>query len=437
MPFDLVDGFLHLIPETLHRAEPLIGGAEQDRLLAAPAMGILVLELLHGEQGPVRLHPRGNGLTGVAGRHSRADRPRLLRHKSPVIDRHDDGQLRIFAADIEIVHAVAGCRVHTAGAALESDMVAQDDEGFPFEEGMTRRHRFEFPTGKGREDGILLPPGQLHDLLGQFGRQNEILPFALHHLVGEFRPQADRHVGREGPGGGGPDQEGGLVLVDPGRRQQALVILDREFDVNRIARVLGVLDLRLGQGRLAFRAPMDRLEAFINIPLQSHFPEHPDLPGLEFRTQGQVGMLPVAQDAQTLELIPLTVHICQRKLAADLPERQRLERGQVPSRLGPGLELDRQAVGVEARHIRRLIAGHIAVPQDKVLEDLVHRGTDVDIAVGIGRAVVQHIQRFALVLFISSSYRCFSSQSCRIPGSRWGRPARMGNSVTGRFSVLL
>jgi hypothetical protein len=57
------------------------------------------------------------------------------------------------------------------------------------------------------------------------------------------------------------------------------------------------------------------------------------------------------------------------------------------------LVLDRQAVAVPARHVGRVEAGQRLGTDDDVLEDLVHRVADVDVAIGVRRAVVQHEAR--------------------------------------------
>ena len=53
------------------------------------------------------------------------------------------------------------------------------------------------------------------------------------------------------------------------------------------------------------------------------------------------------------------------------------------------LEFDRQAVAIPARHVGRAEAAQGFVFDDDVLENLVQRGADVDVAVGERRAVVQ------------------------------------------------
>jgi hypothetical protein len=60
------------------------------------------------------------------------------------------------------------------------------------------------------------------------------------------------------------------------------------------------------------------------------------------------------------------------------------------------LVFDRQAVAVPARHVGRVEAGQRLGADDDVLEDLVHRMADVDVAIGIGRAVVEDEARAPL-----------------------------------------
>ena len=55
--------------------------------------------------------------------------------------------------------------------------------------------------------------------------------------------------------------------------------------------------------------------------------------------------------------------------------------------------LDRQPVAVPARHVGRVEAGEDLRLDDDVLEDLVDRVADVDVAVGVGRPVVQDVLR--------------------------------------------
>ena len=80
-------------------------------------------------------------------------------------------------------------------------------------------------------------------------------------------------------------------------------------------------------------------------------------------------------------------------LAAELDDRHRV------LVLAPGavvlldLPFDRQPVAVPARHVVRVVPEHLLRAHYKVLENLVERVPDVDVAVGVGRPVVQHETR--------------------------------------------
>ena len=54
------------------------------------------------------------------------------------------------------------------------------------------------------------------------------------------------------------------------------------------------------------------------------------------------------------------------------------------------LPFDRQAVAIPARHIVGVFAHHLLGTHDHVFEDLVQRMADVQMTVGVGRAVMQH-----------------------------------------------
>ena len=73
-PLDILDSLYSLILEVIHRAEPLFCGTEQDRLLAAPAVRILVTQLLGSQQMSALVDVLGNHLAGLisgqAGRES-------------------------------------------------------------------------------------------------------------------------------------------------------------------------------------------------------------------------------------------------------------------------------------------------------------------------------------------------------------------------------
>ena len=56
------------------------------------------------------------------------------------------------------------------------------------------------------------------------------------------------------------------------------------------------------------------------------------------------------------------------------------------------LPFDRQAVAVPSGHVIGILAKHGLRTVDHILQDLVERMSDMQLAVGIGRAVMQHKQ---------------------------------------------
>jgi hypothetical protein len=115
---------------------------------------------------------------------------------------------------------------------------------------------------------------------------------------------------------------------------------------------------------------------------------------------GLVGLVEVALDAQTLELLGLHAIQCSAKARHSL--RNSLHRRHLVLVLALGavllldLPLDRQAVAVPARHVVAVVPAHLERAGDHVLQDLVERMADMDVAVGIGRAVMQHVFRAAV-----------------------------------------
>ena len=102
------------------------------------------------------------------------------------------------------------------------------------------------------------------------------------------------------------------------------------------------------------------------------------------------------------------------------------------------LPLDRQAVAVPARHVVGVVAEHLLAARHHVLEDLVERVPDMDVAVGVGRAVVQDEFRPAAARPRAAAGRGrAAAQRARSSGSFCGRPARIGKSVFGRNRVSL
>jgi hypothetical protein len=96
------------------------------------------------------------------------------------------------------------------------------------------------------------------------------------------------------------------------------------------------------------------------------------------------------------------------------------------------LPLDRQAVAVPAGNVRRVLAQQRLRAHDHVLEHLVERVADVDVAVGVGRAVVEDELLAPVARAAQLAVEVLFLPAGEDPGSFCGRPAFIGKSVLGR-----
>ncbi|MNS92828.1 hypothetical protein D3C72_1269740 [compost metagenome] len=107
----------------------------------------------------------------------------------------------------------------------------------------------------------------------------------------------------------------------------------------------------------------------------------------------RVGTVEIALDAEAAEFLRLDVDPALREFAAFLAEFVDRDLVLVLALGAIGfldLPFDRQAVAIPARNVIGVVAAHLERAGDDVLQDLVQCMADVDVAVGIGRAVMQH-----------------------------------------------
>src|SRR2546423_1078155 len=108
--------------------------------------------------------------------------------------------------------------------------------------------------------------------------------------------------------------------------------------------------------------------------------------GLGSGIQGQIRILPFAEDAEPLELLALNVDKLSRERFRSLPHFERRK----AARFFHDLVFDRQPVAIPARQIRRAKTSHRLRFHHQVFENLVQRRAHVNIAVRERRAVVKN-----------------------------------------------
>ena len=210
--------------------------------------------------------------------------------------------------------------------------------------------------------------------------------------------------------------------------------VDRRADV-----VLVVLDLRLGQRRPVGDAPVHRLlrlvdEAALRERRPARARSSPGTPGPSCGTGWSQSPMTPSRSNSARWMSRYFVRV----RAARLAERDRAHLPLLRAEVLVDPQLDRQAVAVPARHVGRVEAREAAAAHHHVLEDLVERGAEVDVAVRVRRAVVQDELRRALPRRAHLPVEVLAPSRPRMRrGSAWGRLAFMGNAVCGRLSVDL
>ena len=153
--------------------------------------------------------------------------------------------------------------------------------------------------------------------------------------------------------------------------------------------MLLVFNLGLGKRGAAMDAPMHRLLALVDHPLLDEAAERSHDRRLVCRFQREVRVRPQAEPAQPLELRAHHLDVLERVSGAGTSKIGHAHRALLGAELAVDPQLDRQAVAVPARDVRRVETGHAAAFDDEILQDLVERVPDMNVAVGVGRSVVE------------------------------------------------
>ena len=156
--------------------------------------------------------------------------------------------------------------------------------------------------------------------------------------------------------------------------------------------VVEIFDLGLGERGLLDHRPEHRLGAEIEPAVHQELAELADDLRLGFVGHRGVRPLPVAEDAEAFELLALHLDPVRGELAAlaaELDQRHLV----LVAALGPVFlldrPLDRQPVAVPARHVVGIAPEHLLRTVDDVLQDLVECVPDMEMAVGVGRPVME------------------------------------------------
>uniref|UniRef100_A0A0N5A5U6 NAD-specific glutamate dehydrogenase n=1 Tax=Parastrongyloides trichosuri TaxID=131310 RepID=A0A0N5A5U6_PARTI len=400
--FDGVEGALAqgfaAVRLLVHAHEPLRGGAVDQRGLVAPAVHVAVADGVGEHQRADFGELVDDVRVGFPDELATEEFQRVDVH-AVALHRGEDVVVdhAVALAGHEVVFTVGRGRVDHAGAGAQLDVLGQVDRRQAIVQRVTEVDQLQCRARRGGDhrtfQRVALEAG-----FDQLFGQHQQLVADVHQGIAELGVHVQRLVGGDGPRGGGPDHDGGGL----GQRRQAEGLGQPRFvghvegHVDGLGLLVGVFDLGFGQGRTAIEAPVHGLEALEHETVLDHFGQGADFAGFVGEVHGLVGVVPVTQHAQADEFLLLPFDLLGRVGTAQLAG---LVRGEVLAVGHFDLVLDRQAMAVPTRHVRRIVAGQGLGPRDHVLENLVERVTDVDLAVGVGRAVVQHELRTILANF--------------------------------------
>ena len=246
----------------------------------------------------------------------RTDRERRRRRDEAAIvaDRVVDRQA-VLAADVVVVDAVRRRGVHEAGTGLGGDVGSADDGHVAVLERVLQQHLVERLALAGPGHPALQPVA-LERRFGQFADEDQGALLGFDQVVGQFRMDADRLVGRQRPRGRRPDHgEGRAAQVgqsEGGGDLGGVVLVHLEGDVDGGGVLVLVLDLGLGQRGSAVEAPVDRLEALVQVAVLENLAERAHFVCLGLEAHGQVGVVPVAEHAEADEVLLLALDLLGR-----------------------------------------------------------------------------------------------------------------------------
>ena len=153
-----------------------------------------------------------------------------------------------------------------------------------------------------------------------------------------------------------------------------------------------VFHLGLGQRGLFNRRPHHGLGPLIQCAVHQELHEFFGDHTFRVEIHRQIGVCPVAGDAQTFEFLALHINPAGGELAAfgaEIIDRHIVLVAALLAVLFLDLPFDGQTVAIPTGDIARVKTHHLVRPHDHVLDRLVQRVTDVQIAVRIGGAIVQ------------------------------------------------
>ena len=284
--------------------EKLLHRAEEDGCFGAPAVGVVVEVISVAEKCAARGEDLEDFLIALI-EDMEADElgnATFVGEFAVGIDGREDIESVRLASEV-VVRAMARRDVHLPRAFFHGDEIGGDDRNLAVEEGMVGFRTGEFGAckfalgGSGRgfgfgEEGLPKRVGDDERFVRTIGESN--------HTEGVFflGVEGDREVRGKRPRRGRPNDKRGVT--DRTAR-------GGEGDMDGGVGALGVFHLSLGEGGVRAGAPEDGLFLAIDEAFFDELRKGADHPGLVGGIEREVGIFPIAENAEAFELAALDV----------------------------------------------------------------------------------------------------------------------------------
>ena len=243
-----------------------------------------------------------------------------------------------------------------AGTSFERDVVAEDDGNLAVVERMLEDQAFELLACHDvGQDFVVFDFASFHGRFDQIFGHEQVFIADADPDVFEVFVGTDGNVTRNGPRCRRPDEGEDFVRVSA-FRHMAVEVDGLEFNVNGEGFIVLVFDFSFSQGRFAVRAPVNGLQAFVDIAFLGHFAKDADLSDFDGFAQGQVRMVPIAEDAEADEVFLLFFYAGQGVVTAFGAQVERCHFVAVQARIFDDGMFDRKAVRIPAGNVFRVAA---------------------------------------------------------------------------------
>ena len=195
-------------------------------------------------------------------------------------------------------------------------------------------------------------------------------------------------AGRQRPRRGGPD-DGKSFAGNFGQAEgfgQSGIVFEQILHVDGGRYFVFIFHFGFGQRRTAIQTELNGFGAAVQITCFIDFAKCAHGVCLGFEIHGPIRLVPIAHHAQPHEVGFLAGDLFGGIFAAQFAE---FVGRHIPAVQFFNHDFDGQAVAVPAGHIRRIETGQRFAADDDVFQDFIDGVTDMDVAVGIRRAVVQ------------------------------------------------